>query len=94
VKIADFGLARDIYTEDYYRVVDKYRPLPVKWMALEALKHSKFTSKSDVVRTLCDTELRVYIMYVLYIRILLANALMISCYTENHTEMYNTRLDI
>ncbi|KAK2177082.1 hypothetical protein NP493_619g02013 [Ridgeia piscesae] len=48
VKIADFGLARDIYTEDYYRVVDKYRPLPVKWMALEALKHSKFTSKSDV----------------------------------------------
>ena len=50
VKIADFGLARDIYHDDYYKVQDKCRPLPIKWVAIEALKQSKFTTKSDVVR--------------------------------------------
>ncbi|KAI0234411.1 Hepatocyte growth factor receptor [Lamellibrachia satsuma] len=48
VKIADFGLARDIYNKDYYRAEDQQRPLPVKWMAIEALQHSTFTTKSDV----------------------------------------------
>ena len=52
IKIADFGLARDIYEADYYRVEDKTRPLPIKWMAIEALEELKFTSKSDVVSTL------------------------------------------
>ena len=56
VKIADFGLARDIYNKDYYRAEDQQRPLPVKWMALEALQHSTFTTKSDVV---CIKQLHV-----------------------------------
>ena len=49
VKVADFGLARDIYSNEYYRAENKSRPLPVKWMAPEALDDFKFTTKSDVV---------------------------------------------
>jgi hypothetical protein len=49
VKIADFGMARDVYGNEYYKVSDMHRPLPVKWMALESLEDYKFTSKSDVV---------------------------------------------
>lgn len=49
VKIADFGLARDIYEKEYYKVEDKRRPLPVKWMALECLESYRFSIKSDVV---------------------------------------------
>ena len=49
VKIADFGLSRDIYRSDYYRVEDKKRPLPVKWMAIESLTEGVFSSKTDVV---------------------------------------------
>lgn len=49
VKIGDFGLSRDIYKQDYYKIKDKTRPLPVKWMALECLESHKFSTKSDVV---------------------------------------------
>ena len=51
VKIADFGLARDIYETEYYRPEDKQRPLPYKWMAIECviLDSKRFTTKSDVV---------------------------------------------
>ena len=51
VKVADFGLSRDIYSSEYYRVTDGKRPLPVKWLALESLDAGVFTTKSDVVRT-------------------------------------------
>ena len=50
VKIADFGLARDIYEKDYYRIEDQNRPLPFKWMAIESLETQMFDSRSDVVR--------------------------------------------
>uniref|UniRef100_A0AAU0N4C4 Fibroblast growth factor receptor n=1 Tax=Gecarcinus lateralis TaxID=6769 RepID=A0AAU0N4C4_GECLA len=47
MKIADFGLARDIHSQDYYRKTSEGR-LPVKWMAPEALFHRVYTSQSDV----------------------------------------------
>ncbi|XP_044765231.1 fibroblast growth factor receptor homolog 1-like isoform X2 [Coccinella septempunctata] len=47
LKIADFGLARDIHCNDYYRKTTDGR-LPVKWMAPEALFHRVYTTKSDV----------------------------------------------
>lgn len=49
VKVADFGLSRDIYERDYYRVSDSRRPLPVKWMAIESLEAGVFSTKSDIV---------------------------------------------
>lgn len=49
VKVADFGLSRDIYTNDYYKVSNTKRPLPVKWMAIESLETGVFDTKSDVV---------------------------------------------
>ncbi|KAG8128362.1 hypothetical protein E2320_015203 [Naja naja] len=49
VKVADFGLARDIFDKEYYSIRQHRRAkLPVKWMALESLKTQKFTTKSDV----------------------------------------------
>ncbi|XP_043222346.1 fibroblast growth factor receptor 2-like isoform X2 [Amphibalanus amphitrite] len=47
LKIADFGLARDIQNNEYYRKVTDGR-LPVKWMAPEALFERLYTTQSDV----------------------------------------------
>merc|ERR1712223_2369703 len=47
VKIADFGMARDIYRADYYRKGGKAM-LPVKWMPPEAFLDGVFTSKTDI----------------------------------------------
>ena len=49
VKVADFGLARDVFEKDYYRS-EARRPLPYKWMAPECIDFQKFDSRSDVVR--------------------------------------------
>eukprot|EP00914_Ancora_sagittata_P013128 GHVO01025579.1.p1 GENE.GHVO01025579.1~~GHVO01025579.1.p1 ORF type:complete len:699 (+),score=42.80 GHVO01025579.1:45-2141(+) len=47
LKIADFGLSRNLPNHDYYRKSTDGR-LPVKWMAPEALFDRKYTVKSDV----------------------------------------------
>ncbi|XP_037928086.1 tyrosine-protein kinase transmembrane receptor Ror [Teleopsis dalmanni] len=47
VKISDFGLSRDIYSSDYYRVQSKSL-LPVRWMPSESILYGKFTTESDV----------------------------------------------
>ena len=48
VKVADFGLSRDVYVTDYY-VMNKSNPLPVKWLAPEALFDKVFSENTDVV---------------------------------------------
>lgn len=54
VKVADFGMARDILDKEYYSIQDHKRAkLPIKWMAIESLQTQKFTTKSDVVRKTC-----------------------------------------
>ena len=47
VKISDFGMARDKYKSDYYRVQSKSL-LPVRWMPPESMLYGKFTTESDV----------------------------------------------
>ncbi|GAB6030941.1 hypothetical protein CHUAL_007766 [Chamberlinius hualienensis] len=47
VKIGDFGLARDVYKNDYYRKEGEGL-LPVRWMSPESLVDGVFTSQSDV----------------------------------------------
>jgi len=49
VKVADFGLSRDIYERDYYSSDDRKAKLPVKWMALESLEKGVYNTRTDVV---------------------------------------------
>ena len=63
VKVADFGLSRDIYTKEYYSSENRKAKLPVKWMAIESLVRAHYTSKSDVVshRELPCEDLFIYL---------------------------------
>ncbi|KAG7311677.1 hypothetical protein JYU34_002730 [Plutella xylostella] len=47
VKIADFGMSRDVYTCDYYKMGGE-RPMPVRWMSPESIIYARFTHESDV----------------------------------------------
>ncbi|XP_066574881.1 tyrosine-protein kinase receptor TYRO3 isoform X2 [Amia ocellicauda] len=47
VCVADFGLSKKIYSSNYYRQRVAKR-MPVKWMAMESLAESVFSSRSDV----------------------------------------------
>ena len=51
VKVADFGLARDVYMTEYYRQKSTGR-IPAKWMAPEALHDRISNEKTDVVSLL------------------------------------------
>jgi len=51
VKVADFGLSRDVYESQYYSSGGKAAKLPVKWMAIESLSGGVFNEKTDVVNT-------------------------------------------
>ena len=59
MKVADFGLARDVFEKDYYRS-EARRPLPYKWMAPECIDFQKFDSRSDVVRFRNKTRISFY----------------------------------
>ncbi|KAL9983806.1 hypothetical protein ACROYT_G006036 [Oculina patagonica] len=47
MKIADFGLARNVRDLEYYRKTTDGR-LPIKWLAIEALFDRVYTTQSDV----------------------------------------------
>lgn len=46
VKIGDFGMSRNLYTRDYYRV-NGAAVLPVRWMSPESLIYGRFSKESD-----------------------------------------------
>ena len=47
VKIGDFGMSRNLYSKDYYRVKGT-NALPIRWMSPEVLIYGKFTVEGDV----------------------------------------------
>ncbi|XP_057688297.1 discoidin domain-containing receptor 2 isoform X1 [Corythoichthys intestinalis] len=47
IKIADFGMSRNLYSSDYYRIQGR-AVLPIRWMAWESILLGKFTTSSDV----------------------------------------------
>lgn len=47
VKIGDFGMSRDIYSTDYYKVGGSVM-LPVRWLPPESLLYRTFTTESDI----------------------------------------------
>jgi len=55
IRVADFGLARDVYASDYYRQQTANR-LPVKWMAPETLIDRISNEKTDVVSIFSKTD--------------------------------------
>lgn len=46
--MADFGLSKKMYSSNYYRQNAVVR-VPIKWLAMESLSESIYTTKSDVV---------------------------------------------
>ena len=59
IKVADFGLAEEVYARNYFRQTRASNSegkapvkLPVKWMALESLHDGMFSEKTDVVSVL------------------------------------------
>uniref|UniRef100_A0A1X7UA46 Receptor protein-tyrosine kinase n=1 Tax=Amphimedon queenslandica TaxID=400682 RepID=A0A1X7UA46_AMPQE len=55
IKVADFGLSEDIYSQNYFRQLEGSKDsssspvkLPLKWMALESIHDGLFSEKSDV----------------------------------------------
>ncbi|XP_054159101.1 hepatocyte growth factor receptor-like [Oppia nitens] len=48
VKIADFGLSRDLFNKDYYKSINQKCKLPVKWMSPESLERGVYDTKTDV----------------------------------------------
>ena len=55
VKVADFGLTREIYQQDYYRH-SSHGQLPIKWMSPESLGFRISNEKTDVVSNNITTK--------------------------------------
>lgn len=69
MKIADFGLARDIYKDEFY-LKNSISLLPVKWMAPESLFDKVYTSSSDVYVSSYCCLLRILLKFILVVKVL------------------------
>lgn len=49
VKVADFGLTRELIARDWHRDPDKGLAILMRWMAIEVLEANTFSTMSDVV---------------------------------------------
>ena len=48
LKVCDFGLSRDIYSDNSYHMLHTKDKLPVRWMAVESIVDREFSVASDV----------------------------------------------
>ena len=48
IKVADFGLSRDIYARNYYQG-GRGEKVPARWMPVESLVDGLWSEKSDIV---------------------------------------------
>lgn len=48
LKVSDFGLSRDIYSDNCYHMAHVKDKLPLRWMALESIIDREFSVESDV----------------------------------------------
>lgn len=48
LKVSDFGLSRDVYSDSSYHMAHTKDKLPVRWMALESILDREFSVASDV----------------------------------------------
>jgi len=65
VKVADFGMSRDLcdFNNQLYESTAKSAKLPVKWMSPESLQYRQYSSKSDVVSLLNMYTRRIVIFH-------------------------------
>ena len=52
IKVADFGLAREVHIKEYYRQQSSTK-IPVRWIAPETLHDRISNEKTDVVSLCC-----------------------------------------
>ena len=69
IKVADFGLAEDMYGTNYFRrrksVTDSEK-VPIRWMAPESIEDDIYNQSTDVVSVCCHSHpcfVHVYIMH-------------------------------
>jgi len=84
--VADFGLARDVYISDYYRIQNNNK-LPVKWMAPEALHDQISNEKTDVVSLNPELCSFYYVKYSGHMGLLVGKCLVLAMYL---TQLYPT----
>ena len=65
IKVADFGLSRDIYSRNYYHG-GRGEKVPARWMPVEALVDGLWTEKSDVVTCNCSCHFMINECYLCF----------------------------
>lgn len=78
VKLADSGLSRDLFPDDYSCLNDNENR-PIKWMALESITLRTYNGASDIVSRSVHSSL--IIIYNVHLNLLYSNANKKYCYT-------------
>ena len=48
VKVSDFGLSKYLKEGEHYKLENKKKELPLRWMSIEAIENGLFSAKSDI----------------------------------------------
>lgn len=67
IKIADFGLAKDVSNKEYDRDENTDKPIPIRWMSAEAIEFGTFTLQSDMVKIKSYFRQSMFSAYIKYL---------------------------